>query len=306
MALTTLSRVKAYLGIATSTTTYDTMLTSLINAVGDSFEMYCGRKFGRDNYAVMQFGSEFTRTPWFPDLYNDADNAWGVTNYPTIAKQGEDIVLDNMPVNAVLYAAYGVQPVIELTYSGSAAATVDVTAAEKIILIENLTQTEITLTDAMDIQDVIDLINAEANWAAAVSPSDYTGYPARAILNRYVGPTDSDGTIGDMYLCAAVQPFRLLRQTEGLYRANCRIGSNTTMLIIYDGGYDDEDLPASLTELATKATADAFNSLKREADLKGETIGDYKWERFSENPFSYYGAYISQLDLFRRVPMGVA
>jgi hypothetical protein len=306
MALTTLALVKPRLGIETADTTYDAILTSLINAVSESFELYCGRNFDRDTYAAVQFGSDYLRQPWNPDLWDGFDDAWSTVNYPTIAKKGEDIVLDNMPINAVLYAAYGIQPVINIVYGGSAAASIDVVSSEKIVLIENLTQTEIVLTDAMDVQDVIDRITAEANWTATAADADYTAFPAKSLLTRYIGPEDPDGATGDLYLCAAVYPFRLIKQTEGLYRSNIQIGSNTTMLILYDGGYDTADLPASLVELATKAVTDAFNGLKREADLKGETIGDYKWERFKENPFSYFGAYITQLDLFRRIPMGVA
>lgn len=305
MALTTLALVKSYLGIDTSTTTYNTMLTELINAVSDSFELYCGRKFSRDTYAALQFGSEAIRRPYNPGIWDGFDNSWNTVNYPTIAQHGDEIVLDNLPINAVLYAAYGIESVVEIVYGGAAAASIEVVSSEKIVLIENLTQTEIALTDVMDIQDVMDLINAEANWTATASAADYTAYPAKAILTRYVGPDDPSSSSVSLYLCAAVSPLRLTKQVDGLYKANVKIGDGTTILVIYDGGYDDADLPASLSELATKAVADAFNGLKREADLKGETIGDYKWERFKVNPFSYYGAYVGQLDLFRRVPMGV-
>lgn len=305
MALTTLSNVKSYLGIENSDTTYDAFLTRLINAVSESIELYCNRHFDRDVYSFMSFGSDFIRTPHNPDLWG-ADFGDNVVNYPTIATRGEDIVLDNMPINAVLYAAYGIQPVIEITYDGSAAGSIDVVATEKVILVENLVQTEIDLTDVMSVQDVIDAIDALANWTASAADADYTAFPARSLLNRYVGPEEEDGGAGDLHLCAAHHPFRLLRQTEGLYRANVKVGSNTTILVLYDGGYDEEDLPPSLVEVASKAVADAFRGIGRESELKHEKVGDYDYTKFGDKgAFSYVRPYEAQLDLFRRVPMGV-
>jgi len=306
MALTTLDNVKSTLCIPSSNTDYDAVLQRLIDAVSDSIERYCNRQFSRANYASMQFGSESLRLPWDPNFY--CENDWGGSgvNYPTIAQQGEDIVLSESPVHAVLYAAYGMQCVANIEYLGTQAGSMDVVAGDKDVLVENLTQTEIAFTDTMTIQDVIDLINAEANWSATSSIDQYASYPARAILKRYVGPEGENGTVGNIQLYAAVQPFRLTRQTDGLYRANVKVGSNTTILIIYDGGYEDADLPAGLVEVATKATADAFQALKRAAGLKGETIGDYKWEVFEDGSmFSYFGSYVEQLDLYRRIPMGV-
>ena len=302
MALTTLSKVKGYLGIPTATTTYDSVITDIINAVSESIELYCGRNFDQGIYTSIQFGSEFLREHYSPNLW-DIDDGGSAVNYPTIAKKGEDIVLDNMPINAVLYAAYGSQALIEVTYDGSSAGNVDVVATDKVILVENLTQTEVAFDETMTIQDVATAINALANWTATVSDSNYASYPAKSLLFSMVGPEDTDDKIS---LHAAISKMRLTRQTEGLYRANVKLGSNTTMLILYDGGYAEEDLPFSLVEVATKASADAFNGIKKEAGLKKEDIGDYTWERFSGMEFfSYYKAYVDQLDLFRRIPMGV-
>lgn len=301
MALTTLTRVKAYLGLTDST--YDTLLGYLISAVDDAISRYCNRNFTKDNYAVVQYGSDNLHEPWWPEM-QCGDNGWNSVNYPTIRKQGELVVLDNLPVSAVLYAAYGMQTIIDIQYDGSSSGYVDFTAGEKLVLVENLTKTEIAITDSSTVQDLITAISAETNWTATASDADYTSYPAKCIVAAGSGPMEDASD--DVYLYGCVNAFRLSRQTDGLYRASVKLGSNTPFVVIYEGGYEEADLPASLTETATKAVADAFGNIDLNPYLESEKVGDYSY-KISDNfdAFSYVDPYTGSLDLFRRIPMGV-
>lgn len=69
-ALTTSTKVKNYLGISGST--YDTLLTDLINSISSQVETFCGRQFTRGTY-----------TEYFDTCYGDKKIF--LANYPVIS-----------------------------------------------------------------------------------------------------------------------------------------------------------------------------------------------------------------------------
>lgn len=57
--LVSLSDMKAYLGIPSGTTTYDTFLTQQLNVVSDAVEGYCGRKFEDATYTQTFYKEDY-------------------------------------------------------------------------------------------------------------------------------------------------------------------------------------------------------------------------------------------------------
>lgn len=63
-----LFKVKEYLGIEASDTTYDAFLTEQILIISDAFERYCGRKFLRSNYTQTFYRDELP-SEWTRELF---------------------------------------------------------------------------------------------------------------------------------------------------------------------------------------------------------------------------------------------
>lgn len=57
--LVSLADMKAYLGIPSGTTTYDTFLTQQLNVVSDAVEGYCGRKFEDASYTQTFYKEDY-------------------------------------------------------------------------------------------------------------------------------------------------------------------------------------------------------------------------------------------------------
>jgi len=102
-ALTTLSNVKAWLGIPTATTTHDTLLEMLINQASVAIETFCGRQFVARSYTEYHSGHGLTyiyvdHPPInsITSIYDDIDRAFGsetvvcTTYYTTDGKYADE------------------------------------------------------------------------------------------------------------------------------------------------------------------------------------------------------------------------
>jgi hypothetical protein len=265
--LTTVDNVKAYLKTPVPNTA-DELIQSLINAVCDRIEIYCNREFAKAQYSEFQSGS------------GDAL-----------------LILPNTPINAVLFAATGRQDLIDVTYTGSGTASIEVQEF-KIVIVEDLAFQEIEITTTFKISDVVTAIDGLTNWTAAVVDADYDSCPAKTLTRRSYQLKGSSDT--EIRLSGAVSSISLLRRADGLYDLSRTIGNGTPIIVIYNGGYATDDFPPALVDTATKMSAELFQSTQREQGLDSEKIGDYSWKATELK--AVFAANSAQLDLFRRMP----
>jgi hypothetical protein len=274
--LTTTDLVKGYLGI--TSTTYDTIIDTIVTQTSCEIEIYCNRQFELDVYIEQGIGN------------------------------GEDVIrLPNTPVESVLYSASGSSSAIDITYDGSATGNVDV-QTERVVLTEGLATTSITITEANTISDVAASITALANWTATAS-GNVDNYPGFSLLqHRYRILENGQGVSA----CAVTGQFSMTKEADGRYRVpqmgkgvygiasdfdsfstdstdSALPGSPTSILpyqplasgpvwmVIYQGGYAVDAIPAGLEQLATEIAANAFRGISKDTGIKSEKIGDYSY-----------------------------
>lgn len=261
MALTTLANVKLYLGITDSSK--DTLLTEIITNVSDMIETALGRDFDRDTYSFNAYGTD--------------DNI---------------VTLPNLPINAILYAAYGDGDVITVEYTGSYVATIQVKDAEVIVTV-NLVQTSVPMTDSDTLQDVATAISAIADFTATVCEG-YENYPAKALWNQAISPFELNESI---YLKAPTSYIKLnADEADGVFFADVCLGRKTQYKVIYDGGYTS--VPGGLEQIAKMMIMDAYRMLALDGNLQSEKIGDYSYTMAKVSDL--FQRYSSQLNHYRR------
>ena len=275
--LTDLATVKAWLGI--TDTTYDTQLTALIAGVDDQVKRYCNRNF-ETGTVVAKF-----------NLQNN-----------------NEIVLDETPVTAVLYAGAGTQGAITISKAGANASAFFKTAkvgVSTLHLVSGMTDTQVAVnvTDTMD--DLVANIVLEG-WTAAVV-SGYGEWPAHSLIDQETGDSESGQ---DITLFASLRPVVLKRtDTEGVYRFSLQddgwgdwcVGGyySGSMIVVYTGGY--ATVPAGLSLLVNQICCNAWRNFASNAAMKSEKVGDYAYTKFdSAETASSIGPFMTALDLWRR------
>jgi hypothetical protein len=296
--LTDLATVKSWLGI--SVTTYDAQLTTLIAGVDEQIKRYCARNF--------EVGTVIAK------LLVDRQNP---------------VVLDETPVEAILYSAVGRQQAITISHP-TAQASVFVVAERnglvKVRLVANMAATTISPAVTDTLSDLAADIVA-AGWNAAVV-TGFDTYPAHALLDQETGDAEADV---DLVLEASLVPVILRRDqpAAGIYRLVCPTGGlygcfpvatdpvwlrendqawrngdkdNLPLVVVYTGGYQANALPAGLVLIAIKCCVDAWRTFGQAAGMKSESVGDYSYTKFDSAAIaSAIGPYLGALDLYRRV-----
>jgi len=282
MPLTTLPVVKSLLGITVST--YDVPLQMLIDGVCEQVIRYCARNFNATN---VIFKNELDHDP--------------------------EIVLDETPVNSIMYFGTGSGCAIGLVCSGAnAQASVRSTAGAGILsLTSDMVTTDIPIPVGTTLADLDTLITAVPTWSATVE-SGYDDYPANALLDQS-SETVEAGT--EFYLKAALSPRKLVRhEAEGIYVVKDGCGGRDgwededwrychlplPFVCIYNGGY--ATVPAGLTLIVNQICCDGWRNFNNNAAMKSESIGDYSYTKFDAAQIaSSIGPYMSALDLYKRV-----
>ena len=138
-ALSSLAGVKRYLGI--SATTYDTLLTELINSITDKIERHCGRKFAASDYT---------------ERYNvNGQKILNIRNYPIIE---------------MTRLAYGNQNCMSVTYSGTDIRAIVEVDSDRVIIRSWGSDGSLTDEDAFDyatyasINAIVAGINDVTGW----------------------------------------------------------------------------------------------------------------------------------------------
>jgi hypothetical protein len=279
--ITNVATVKARAQIPENVTTFDDMLTVVVNAVNARIPEVCSRNFTYQIYAETR---------------NGYDN--------------NQISLRNGPVETVFYAGGVGSAPITVTYNGTALGVIEVEmddggcslASYKVKLIEGLSVTELLIEESDTIADIVNKINSEANWGCELIDSTYAGYTAYTLTPRvYAGVESGD----EVNLFMANRPFRItpLQDANGEYNADSSLSSKGLYTVIYQGGY--QTIPANLADAAAQLALNTFRQAQNDQTLKGEKIGNYSWtaavgEYLSEQLPAWY----STLNNFKNVAYG--
>jgi len=237
--LTTIAKVKAYLGISDSSA--DDILTDIVATVSNEIEIYCNRQFELDTYEEQIIGT------------------------------GEiSVLLPNTPIDGIIFVGAGRSSAISLTYDGATTGFVEV-ATNEVRLVSGLTQTNIAIGDNDSIATVVASITADSDWTATVQSTEIGLFPGASLINRTYGNIQGTQQVS---MQAAISDVQLVQEADGLYLCN-PIGG--IVKVLYDGGYTT--IPTNLEQLATQMSADMYKSTSHEAGLKGERIGSYSYSR---------------------------
>ena len=261
LLLTTKAKVKEYLGI--TGTDQDDMIDDIVEAVSCEMELYCEREFALDTYTEQINGNREDR-----------------------------VRLRNTPIEGILYSATGATSLIQITYDGVKTGFIDVQERE-IRLTDGLSQTDIAISDDDTIADVVASINSDSSWSAELQDSGLGAYPGRILTQRTYSILEASDCVD---LVGPTSSIYLREDEDGLYLSSRRI--ENLCLVLYNGGYAADGVPAGLEQLATQISADTYKSIGQQANLKSEKIGDYSYQ-MNNNISTVMEAYSTRLDFYR-------
>lgn len=261
--LTTLAKVKEYMGISVST--WDDKLTTLLAAVSRSIEEYVDRKL------VSQS---------FVEYYNGKDS-W----------RNGYLHLVNSPVTALSRVA--IRPVSVLTIKNTTAsnqrATVAVSSTGITLsriasgVTTSSTLTWATYTTLTSLVTAIDALGS--GWDATVSgdSNDYGGWPTTLIKSIQGTISAKEEARIDMYVDEL--PNYRLDETEGTLYGDFPFGYQN-IEVRYTAGYST--IPDDLQLAACAVVKSIFDSSTTDGNLKSERIGDYSYtlrDLSSDDPY---------------------
>ena len=281
--LTSVATVKSWLGITAST--WDAQLATLVAGVDEEVKRFCARNF-----------ESCTRV------------------YKTILDHDKEIVLDETPVQTVLYSATGSSCLLDLAFTGSnfsAYIRSGPTGCATLTLVAGMTATKLAIAATETLSGLAIAINLVAGWAASV-PTGTGSYPANCLLDQATGDSESGNSVT---LVGAINPVMLARgEAEGIFRigrdawadgwastGDAYPGRCGTLVVQYVGGYDPADIPAGLTLEVIKICCDAWRLFPTNSAMKSETVGDYSYTKFDQAVVTNaIGPHMTALDLYRR------
>lgn len=249
-ALVSLEQVKRQLRLTSST--YDTHLTELINAVTAQIERYTGRGFKARDYRQW-----LSSRVW----------AFSLPNYPLIN---------------VRLVAEGCANALEVSYTGSALRAVVSVLADAVELHETQTDATNTLTFASygTTDALATAINALSGWSATKrldAPTDELipgeGQDAKSHTAYLSWPDDHacprrvDSDTGTIHFSAYTH--------NGVGRKYPRLAASITRLVKYRGGY--ETIPDDLAYAAAEIVATSYKRAALNLAVQSESLGDWSY-----------------------------
>jgi len=273
--LTTLELAKQFAGLALDSTANDAFLESIIDGVSDLVTIYLDRDFDLAVYQETAFGE---------DSYS--------------------VILNNWPINNIYYSARGLTNVIDVTYDGTTSYPSIIIGdnSEYLRLNYNNITSDIAITIATTVADVVTEINTYVGWTATIAATAYEVYPAQAITEIFRNTLKSNDLF-TFEIKMPVSPIHLARQTDnGLYLSNFNIGCSEFIVVLYYAGYEfTTDLPPGLQQVVAQMVADVFKGVSQDRNLKSEKVGDYAYVLNTEVLISTLNAYKASLNLYRNI-----
>ena len=279
-ALTTLAKVKQYLGITDSTS--DSILTQLINAMTDAIETYCGRKFKARSYTMERQPGNRTR----------------------------ELPLDNWPIISIERVAIQTEEALKVrcTDGGAYTATVSVTrtgdpAANTALLISlkggvNQSDASLAYSSNATISDLAAAVTAETGWTGTVqgsrghfAPKELVPYGSQECLSQdFILEVPTDW----------LSDYNTDHEDGILYRPGGWFEGFENIYLNYTAGY--ATIPADLEQVCIKGVASAFGQRSINPNLKSEKIGDYSYTNLDASAVQKeINTFEAELDKWRRI-----
>jgi hypothetical protein len=264
-ALTTVQAVLNYSGLVTDDTA---RIESLINAMTDRMERECSRKFkARD----------------FVEWYNVSGNQ-------------EEFVLNNYPVIRAPAIAFGGQPCLTVSYSGSAIEAVASVSLDRLTLTTYSTsgvrtQNDYLFTDYASVSTLAAALNLVSGITASVTvnvPSfricPTSGFNLLFTPALFLCPLYNIYNPATDYNTGIVAYRRGFWAGESPHFARTFPSGHQQILAEYRAGY--ETIPDDLAMLCNELVMDAYNRSSRDVTVTSETLDQYSYTLADSVKFS--------------------
>ncbi len=254
-ALTTLDRVKDFLGI--TVTTYDEILNRLINEATASIETYCSRKFKARAYMMERYKGS--------NLYT-----LQIRNYPVISVERIATSISSaMSVSASSTGAYSAT--VEITRSEGALPAN--TQLKLVIRGTNASSNTVSFDTYTNLTTLVAQINTLTGWSATINSgfetydsTELIQHGARECLNFALALTVPNDRLSN---------YEVDYENGEIYYGAGFCRGQLDVYIDYNGGYTT--IPADLEQIAIEIVSDVYGSRTVNNALKSEKIGDYSY-----------------------------
>jgi len=279
-ALCTVQELKTYLGIAQTTTTYDTALLEVIDGATGLIEDYCHRKFANQAYALDQY---------------DGDG-------------GYYLLLDNYPVTALTRFSIGTRSAMYVTNvnSDSASAYVSVDRTNVTLVVvggANAGTNTVALATYTTMTALVTQINTIGEgWTATIYASEFDNFPSADLLDQFGLYAKSSNAY--LYMPEKRSYDFTIDEARGIIHSPwCLIKGHQNIIVDYTAGF--RVIPEGLKTAAMGLASYMYHQGQSDPTMKSETLGDYQYttgpnalsDNGSINPKSLLG---QKLNLYRR------
>lgn len=193
--------------------------------------------------------------------------------------EGSTIHLDDAPVNAIRFFAVDDEEAFRVSYSGSGVGLIEVDETKVTLRTRapgnSVTETDITLSDGVDVSDVVSSINGVADWSATTLNDGRADTLIRMPVQRARTETSVDRWV------AADDEYRLDRRAGILHLDTLIIDrgwSNRSagqVHVRYEAGFTA--LPADLEAVILNAARAGVDAASQTSNLQSEGLGDYSY-----------------------------
>jgi hypothetical protein len=261
--LTTIKRVKQFMGLDVSDSSKDELITYLINAASQQIAEYCDRTFAETTYKV-----------W---LDGNGSNRLRLPEYPV--KRVYGVALSMSDAGSISYTGSGSIASAGLSSSNLNLMHVSSSGAD--------TETDITLS-GKNVTELATAINAVTGWTFSTATN------AGSLAATQIRPFSSGDVVSpsdyDMETTAAsdYEAARIVSDTEDtieLEHGGCFCCGMSNVFVWYKAGYtlpteaqcNGGDVPEGLEMICVKIVKQLFESGTVSGVMRSEKIGDYQY-----------------------------
>ena len=261
------------------------LIERLIDRATDAIERYLNRKIKTRDYS---------REPYF-------------------GRSGDKLLLDQYPVTRAIRLSRGRENAFSIlnTSTDATYCTVEVTSSVIRLIVKDGTNdddTSLTLSGYTSIDALITAIEALGKgWDCTALATDTSTRDADELLPR---PSMNVTTTKSAYVETPdedLADYKLLKygdedRNEGMIYYSPGFSPNTEYFIDYTAGFTT--IPESLAHACIKLAAKRYAESKTDPTMRSETMGDYKYERFSlldlDKVFEGMPGLKTEIDVFKK------
>lgn len=254
-ALTTLDKVKDYLGI--TVTTFDEILNRLINDATASIETYCNRQFAARAYTMERYDGSGVKI-------------LQIRNYPIISVERIATLIDDA-MSIIASSAGGYSATAEITRSeGELPAN---TQLKLVIRGTNASSDTVDFSTYTNLADLATQINTITGWTASAN-TGFTTFDSTELIQH--GAREClDTALALTVPHDRLDAYEVDYKGGEIYRSIGFGHGWRNIYVNYNGGYTT--IPADLEQIAIEIVSDVYGSRTVNNALKSEKIGDYSY-----------------------------